>query len=163
MKHNVSLSALLALLCAFVSGDTVLHGGGLREVRRLSQPGAGRERSVLGPPLSTTTCSNRWAERRLCLPRPRARQPRSCWRRHAGCDSRERSTRQKSPAVTALALQPQGTLERRVRLELGVLFTQYDTPALTDEMRARARSENCSTERPIPGKQYIECETGGWV
>jgi hypothetical protein len=36
----------------------------------------------------------------------------------------------------ALALQPQGELERRVRLELGVLFTQYGIPALTDEMRA---------------------------
>jgi len=36
----------------------------------------------------------------------------------------------------ALALQPQGTVERRVRLELGVLFTQYGIPTLTDEMRA---------------------------
>jgi hypothetical protein len=42
----------------------------------------------------------------------------------------------------ALALQPQGTLERRIRLELGVLFTQYGIPALTDEMRAsRPRRE----------------------
>jgi hypothetical protein len=36
----------------------------------------------------------------------------------------------------ALALKPQGRVERRVRLELGVLFTQYGIPALTDEMRA---------------------------
>jgi len=42
----------------------------------------------------------------------------------------------------ALALQPQGIVERRVRLELGVLFTQYGIPALSDEMRAsRPRRE----------------------
>jgi hypothetical protein len=42
----------------------------------------------------------------------------------------------------ALALEPQGTLERRVRIEWGVLFTQYGIPALTDEMRAsRPRRE----------------------
>ena len=42
----------------------------------------------------------------------------------------------------SLALEPQGTLQRRVRLELGVLFTQYGTPALSNEMRAsRPRRE----------------------
>ena len=34
----------------------------------------------------------------------------------------------------ALSLKPQGDLDRKVRLELGVLFTQYGTPALTEEM-----------------------------
>jgi len=34
----------------------------------------------------------------------------------------------------ALSLKPEGDLDRKVRLELGVLFTQYGTPALTEEM-----------------------------
>jgi len=33
----------------------------------------------------------------------------------------------------ALSLNPTGDLDRRVRIELGVLFTQYGTPALTEE------------------------------
>ena len=36
--------------------------------------------------------------------------------------------------LQALSLGPQGQLDREVRLELGVLFTQYGTPALTEEM-----------------------------
>ena len=34
----------------------------------------------------------------------------------------------------ALSLNPQGDLDRKVRLELGVIYTQYGTPALTEEM-----------------------------
>jgi len=40
----------------------------------------------------------------------------------------------------ALSLSPQGDLERKIRLELGVLYTPYGTPALTEEMlRSRPR------------------------
>lgn len=42
----------------------------------------------------------------------------------------------------ALSLKPGGALDRKVRLELGVVFTQYGVPALTEEMLASRLPRN---------------------